>query len=181
MEIYGKVHYVDKKERLFSIVVGGNLQYFHLTNKNMKDFKGYLFKRPYVCFDASDEYFVHSNIKCQEVNYFIKISISSRRGVVVYYDLHSIQDEVRQLINQKHNRMFLDLEFSLVGAKGYSISEIIQYGIVLEDNDGNVLYQGSSFVRPVYSNYINRQTMNFLSIDNSVFGSKISYEVEPKK
>ena len=44
MEIYGKVHYVDKKERLFSIIVKGTLQYFHLTNKNMKDFKSYLFK-----------------------------------------------------------------------------------------------------------------------------------------
>ena len=43
MEIYGKVHYVDKKERLFSIIVKGTLQYFHLTNKNMKDFKSYLF------------------------------------------------------------------------------------------------------------------------------------------
>lgn len=175
MEVYGKVHYVDKKERLFSIIVGGNLQYYHLTNKNMKDFKAYLFKRPYVCFDADDEYVIHSNIKCQEVNYFIKISQSSRRGVIVYYDLQNIQTGVKELINQEHNRMFLDLEFSLVSPKGYSISEIIQYGIVLEDKNGKILYQGSSFVKPVYSNFINRQTMNFLSIDNSVFDDACTY------
>ena len=30
-------------------------------------------------------------------------------------------------------------------------------------------------MKPVYSNYINRQTMNFLSIDNSVFDNAISY------
>ena len=175
MEVYGKVHYVDKKERLFSIIVGGNLQYYHLTNKNMKDFKAYLFKKPYVCFEANDEYVIHSNIKCQEVDYFIKISQSSRRGVIVYYDLQNIQTGVKELINQEHNRMFLDLEFSLVSPKGYSISEIIQYGIVLEDKNGKILYQGSSFVKPVYSNFINRQTMNFLSIDNSVFDDACTY------
>ena len=175
MEVYGKVHYVDKKERLFSIIVGGNLQYYHLTNKNMKDFKAYLFKRPYVCFEANDEYVIHSNIKCQEVDYFIKISQSSRRGVIVYYDLQNIQTGVKDLINQEHNRMFLDLEFSLVSPRGYSISEIIQYGIVLEDKNGKILYQGSSFVKPVYSNFINRQTMNFLSIDNSVFDDACTY------
>lgn len=175
MEVYGKVHYVDKKERLFSIIVKGTLQYFHLTNKNMKDFKSYLFKMPYVCFEASEEYVIHSNIKCQEVDHFIKISQSSRRGLTVYYDLHNIQDEVKNLINQRHKRLFLDLEFSLLSPYAYSVSEIIQYGMVLEDEDGKVLYQGSSFIKPVYSNYINRQTMNFLSIDNSVFDDACSY------
>lgn len=175
MEVYGKVHYVDKKERLFSVVVAGNLQYYHLTNKYMKDFKSYLYKQPYVCFEAKDEYCVHSNIKCREVDHFIKISQSTRRGVIVYYDLHDIQSSVKDLINQDHNRLFLDLEFSLVSPKGYSISEIIQYGIVLENKNGEIVYQSSSFVKPVYSNYINRQTMNFLSIDNSVFDNAISY------
>ena len=175
MEIYGKVHYVDKKERLFSIIVKGTLQYFHLTNKNMKDFKSYLFKMPYVCFEASEEYVIHSNIRCQEVDHFIKISQSSRRGLTVYYDLHNIQDEVKNLINQRYKRLFLDLEFSLLSPYTYSVSEIIQYGMVLEDEDGKVIYQGSSFIKPVYSNFINRQTMNFLSIDNSVFDDACSY------
>lgn len=175
MEVYGKVHYVDKKERLFSIVSDGNLKYYHLTNKYMKDFKNYLFKGPYVSFVASDEFSLHSNIKCQEVDHFIKVALPTRKGMNVYYDLHNIQNGVKKLINQDYNRLFLDLEFSLVSSKGYSISEIIQYGMVLENEKGEIIYEDSSFVRPVYSNYINKQTMQFLSIDNSVFDDACSY------
>lgn len=175
MEVHGKVHYVDKKERLFSILVNGNLQYYHLTNKYMKDYKAYLYKKPYVSFEANDEFCIHSNIKCQEVDHFIKIAQPTRRGTTIYYDLQNIQSSVKDLINQDINRMFLDLEFSLPSPNGYSISEIIQYGIVLEDKNGKIIYQGSNFVKPVYSNYINRQTMNFLSIDNSVFDDAVTY------
>ena len=175
MQVYGKVHFVDKKERLFSIVSDGNLQYYHLTNKYMKDFKNYLYKKPYVLFESTDEFTVHSNIKCQEVDHFIKIYQQTRKSISVYYDLHVIQNGVKQLLNQDHNRMFLDLEFSIVSGRGYSVSEIIQYGIVLEDKDGKILYQGSSFVRPVYTNVINKATMQFLHIDQSVFDDACSY------
>ena len=73
MQVYGKVHYLDRKERLLSLVVNGNMQYYHLTNKYMKDFKTYLYKLPFVCFEASEEYGMHANIKCREIEYFIKI------------------------------------------------------------------------------------------------------------
>ena len=43
MKVYGKVHEVLKKERIISIEMQSRLEYFHMTNKNMKDFKSYLF------------------------------------------------------------------------------------------------------------------------------------------
>ena len=175
MQVYGKIHFVDKKERLFSIVVGGNLQYFHLTNKNMRDFKNYLYKKPYVFFEASEEYSIHSNIKCQEVDHFIKVILPSRHKVDVYYDLHVIQDGVKSLINQEHNRLFLDLEFSLVSPGRYSVSEIVQYGMVLEDKDGNIIMEDASLVRPMYNNSLNKHTLSFLSRDISDFDNACSY------
>ena len=41
MKVYGKVHEVLKKERIISIEMQSRLEYFHMTNKNMKDFKSY--------------------------------------------------------------------------------------------------------------------------------------------
>ena len=161
MQVYGKIHYFDKKDRLFSIVVGGNLQYFHLTNKNMRDFKNYLFKKPYVFFEASEEYSIHSNIKCQEVDHFIKVILPNRHKVDVYYDLHVIQEGVKSLINQEHYRLFLDLEFSLVSPGRHTVSEIVQYGMVLEDSEGNMIFEDASLVRPMLNSSLNKMLMSF--------------------
>jgi len=175
MQVYGKVHYIDKKDRLISVLVNGNLQYFHLTNKNMKDFKKYLEKKPYVYFEAIEEYEVHSNIKCLEVDYFIKIFQTNKKGITVFYDLQVIQDGVKNLINQRHNRLFLDLEFSLVGPHGYSVSEIVQYGIVLEDMDGKIVFEDAQLVKPMYNSSLNKATLNFLSHEQEDFDDACTY------
>jgi hypothetical protein len=39
MRVYGKIHQVLKRERIISIVINSKLEYFHMTNKYMKDFK----------------------------------------------------------------------------------------------------------------------------------------------
>ena len=100
MQVYGKVHSVDKTEKVISIVVNGELQYFHLTNKNMKDFKNYLSTNPYVYFVCKDEYEVHNNVKCCVIDYFIKIVSPGVKKNTVYYDLNAIQNGVRSIINR---------------------------------------------------------------------------------
>ena len=47
MRVYGKIHQVLKRERIISIVINSKLEYFHMTNRFMKDFKVYLFKKCY--------------------------------------------------------------------------------------------------------------------------------------
>ncbi len=175
MLVYGKVHYIDKKERLMSVVVDGSIQYFHLTNKNIKDFKAYLAKKPYVYFEAVEEFENYSNIKCQDVDHFIKIVNPTNNEMEVYYDLQVIQNGVRDVVNQEHNRLFIDLEFSLVGMNRYAVSEIVQYGIVLEDKDGNIVFEDASLVKPMRANSLNRLTLQFLSRDISDFDNACPY------
>lgn len=175
MQIYGKVHDIDKSEKVLSIVINGNLEYFHLTNKNMKDFKSYLSKKPYVFFVAKDEYEIHKNIKCRVIDYFVKILSPGIKKSTVYYDLHEIQNGVRKIINKPQNRMFLDLEFTLGGPKSYNVLEIVQYGFILEDANGNVIMQDSSLIRPMYANSLNKRTLEFLSRKQSDFDDACGY------
>ena len=177
MEISGRVHNFDKKERLLSIINNGNLEYFHLSNKYLKDFKPFLEIKPYVIFEASEIYSMHSNINCQDIEYFISVYQDSIEEDTreIFYDLGIIQDGVKDFINQKHNRMFLDLEFSLVSYPGKSTSEIIQYGIVLEDVDGNIIFQDSSLVKPMYKTSLNKLTLSFLSLNYEDFDDACPY------
>lgn len=175
MKVYGKVHEVLKKERIISIVIQSRLEYFHMTNKNMKDFKAYLFKKPYVFIDVLEDYVVHSSHKCREIDHFIKIVLPTRRGNEVFYDISIIQEGVKNLINQPQNRLFIDLEFSLVSPLSRGASEIVQYGIVLEDADGKVIFEDASLVMPMNKKALNVKTLLFLSRSLDDFDEACSY------
>lgn len=175
MKVYGKVHEVLKKERIISIEIESRLEYFHMTNKNMKDFKAYLFQKPYVFLDVNEEYLVHSSHRCREIDHFIKIVLPTRRGNEVYYDISIIQEGVKNLINQPQNRLFIDLEFSLVSPLSKGASEIVQYGIVLEDKEGNVVFEDSSLVMPLNKKALNVKTLLFLSRSIEDFDDACSY------
>lgn len=175
MKVYGKVHEVLKKERIISIVIQSRLEYFHMTNKNMKDFKAYLFKKPYVFIDVLEDYVVHSSHKCREIDHFIKIVLPTRRGNEVFYDISIIQEGVKNLINQPQNRLFIDLEFSLVSPLSRGASEIVQYGIVLEDANGKVIFEDASLVMPMNKKALNVKTLLFLSRSLDDFDEACSY------
>lgn len=175
MKVYGKVHEVLKKERIISIEMQSRLEYFHMTNKNMKDFKSYLFQKPYVFLEVDNTYNVHSSHRCREIDHFIKIVLPTRRGNEVYYDISIIQEGVRNLINQPQNRLFIDLEFSLVSPLVKGASEIVQYGVVLEDAEGKVILQDSSLVMPLNKRALNVKTLLFLSRSIEDFDDACSY------
>ncbi len=175
MKVYGKVHEVLKKERIIAIVIQSRLEYFHMTNKNMKDFKAYLFKKPYVFIDVIEDYVVHSSHKCREIDHFIKIVLPTRRGNEVFYDISIIQEGVKSIINKPQNRLFIDLEFSLVSPLSKGASEIVQYGIVLEDANGKVIFEDSSLVMPMNKKALNVKTLLFLSHSLEDFDDACSY------
>lgn len=163
MKIYGKIHEVLKRERIISIVINSKLEYFHMTNKFMKDFKLYLFKKPYVFMEVKDEYIIHNYHKCREIDHFIKIVLPTRKGNEIFYDISVIQDGVKALINRPQKRLFIDLEFSLFSPLSKGASEIVQYGLVLEDEEGNVILEDASLVKPFNQKALNIKTLLFLS------------------
>ncbi len=175
MKIYGKIHQVLKRERIISIVINGRLEYFHMTNKFMKDFKMYLFKKPYVFIDVQEQYNIYSYHRCREINHFIKVVLPTRKGNEIFYDISVIQDGVKALINRPQNRLFIDLEFSLVSPLSRGASEIVQYGLILEDYEGNVLLEQSALVKPNNKKALNIKTLLFLSRSLEDFEQAIDY------
>ena len=175
MKVYGKVHEVLRKERMISIVINSHLEYFHMTNRNMKDFRIYLFKKPYVFIEVNDTYEVHSYHKCREIDHFIKIVLPTRKGSEIYYDISVIQDGVKDLINRPQNRLFLDLEFSMGSPLYRGGNEILQYGLVLEDEQGNVILEKSDLVQPFNPKALNVKTLLFLSRSLEDFDNACSY------
>ncbi|MFA6842834.1 MAG: hypothetical protein WCR33_00360 [Bacilli bacterium] len=174
MRIYGKVRAVNKKARIISVADKYKVSYYHLTNNTMKNFKNYLYQMPYIIFESNKEHKYHNNIKCGEVEHFIKIFKPNMHNVQVYYDLKEIQSQIKDLMNNIDNKMFIDLEFSLVGGRNH-VNEIIQYGILIEDKDGNKLFEDASLVKPIFHNSLNWQTLKFLNLYQSDFETACNY------
>ena len=175
MKVYGKIHQILKRERIISIVINSRLEYFHMTNRFMKDFKAYLFKKPYVFMEVQDDYIIYGTYKCREINHFIKIVQPTRKGNEVYYDISVIQDGVKSLINKPHNRLFIDLEFSLMSPLSRGVSEIVQYGFILEDENGNMIMEDSALVKPQNKRALNIKTLLFLSRSLEDFDNACEY------
>lgn len=149
--------------------------FFHMTNKNMKDFRSYLLKYPYVFLDANDEKILINKRKAYAINSFIKIIVAHPERSNTYYDLSVIKRGVKSIINKKEARMFLDLEFCLPSSKKNHIPEIIQYGMIVEDEEGKIVLEDTSLVRPLYRNSLNKRTLKFLSLNLKDFNNACSY------
>ena len=89
-----------------------------------------------------------------------------------------IKKGVWKLLDSKANRMFIDLEFSLPSYYQTSshVSEIIQYGITVEDYNGQVLFEGCSLVNPRKPFNLNQRTLKFINKKYSDFNDACSYK-----
>src|SRR5690554_5961690 len=113
MKVYGKVYNVNTRDRIISIIINKRLEFFHMSNKIMRDFKAYLYKKPYVFLNVEDDKIRLNGRSCYQIIYFIKIIVPRIKRSSVYYDLAMIRRGVKSLMNRLDMKMFLDLEFSL--------------------------------------------------------------------
>lgn len=175
MKVYGKVYNVNTKDRTISLIINNRLEYFHMSNKIMRGFKAYLYKKPYVFLNVEDEKVRINGRRCYRIKYFIKIIVPRIKRSNVYYDLAMIRRGVRSLMNRLETKMFLDLEFSLPYNGRNYVPEILQYGMIVEDKDGEIILEDSSLVRPMHRRSLNKRTLNFLSLDYKQFKKACSY------
>lgn len=175
MRLYGKVYNIIKKERIFSMIVNQKLCYFHMTNKNMRDFKAYLYQEPYVFVEVEEKRVKICQIMCYEVAHFIKILLPQRKKTHVFYDLDVIRKDIKALVNKKQYRMFLDLEFSLPTNIKKHTPEIVQYGLIVEDPDHQIIFQDFALVRPIKKSSLSQRTLKFLSLEYKDFKDASSY------
>ena len=112
------------------------------------------------------------------------ISIKGNRKTV-YFDINTIKKGVASILNRKTNKMFLDMEFTMPsydfsGEKPF-VSEIIQYGILIENEEGQVVLSESSLVKPKDPSGLNARTFNFLNLQKEDFAHAITYKAFYKR
>lgn len=175
MKAYGKIVDIDYHQRYIVINHQDRKRFYYLSKKLINDYKNYLYQKPYVVMDISEKLTRLQGFIAHEVNHFIKIFVPHRYKHITYYHLANIQKEIRALINKPSYKLFLDLEFSLPGNNGRPSSEIVQYGMVLEDPKGEIIFEESSLLRPYQDKALNTRTLLFLSRIYSDFNDAPSY------
>lgn len=175
MKVYGKITDIDYYNRIITIKHRSHLAYYYLTKKMMLEYKNYLYQEPYVLMDVNETKTKISHYRAHEVNHFLKITLPKRYQMKTYFNVQNIQEEIKKLLNKKTYRLFLDLEFSIPGNRGKPASEIVQYGMILEDPEGNIILEESSLLKPYQEKALNARTLLFLSRVYSDFENAPSY------
>lgn len=164
--IYGTIRGFSDETRIFEILIDNKVEMFYLTRSQYKKFKPYLSEGLVVHFTTKDLRIKQSGFMVYEVISFIKMLRHMPRKTIVYYDISLIKQGVKKVVNKDGYKMFLDLEFTMppagyVHGSGF-VSEIIQYGYILEDSDGNIISTSWDMVRPKYEMGINPRTAEFI-------------------
>jgi len=177
MKVYGKIVKTLPKKRIIKVQGKNRIHYLYMSRKLFKDFGPYFFYKPYVFINANDEKKQYGNYFCHEINFFNKIVHSAKKEKKVYYNLSTIRKGVRNLLLNTKNKMFLDLEYSLPSyyQTMTHIAEIIQYGIVVEDETGNIIFEDSALVKPRKRYSLNRRTLKFIGKKKEDFAHACSY------
>jgi|GEM_PF-278139 len=177
--IWGPIRKIHYTERVIEILVGTKIEFFLLTRKQTKDFLHYFKEGLYVDFVCEKTKKKKAKYFAFQIHHFLRIFKTRFRRPVVFFDVKSIQTGLKKIIERKQNRMFLDLEFTMPSysnvVNGTFQAEIIQYGAVIEDPDGNVLHTETNLVWPTNIKSLNSRIFKFLSIDMDEFDTAISY------
>lgn len=172
----GVIRNFDEENRLFDLEYKGRIYYFHLTRSQLKKFSVYLQTGLYVFFKTFDEPKRVNKVMAFEIINFIKLVRHKTHRTVTYYDIQTIKDGVKKLLKKDNYRMFIDLEFTMPPFgyshqnwmnKGKFYSEIIQYGIYLEDSSGNAIDSAKGFIRPKCELGINERTCEFVHLSKN--------------
>ncbi|HNZ50021.1 MAG TPA: hypothetical protein PK087_00300 [Bacilli bacterium] len=177
MEIYGKVIATNPKDRIIKLQCPKRICFFYMTRRQFKDYGTYFYQHPYVFIDVEKEKKRYGTQLCYEVNYFRKIVKGTRTKKTTYYNIDNIRKDLKKLINNTKMKLFLDLEFSLPSyyQTMVHIPEILQYGMIVEDENKQVVFQEGSLVKPLRRFAINNRTLKFLSKTNEQFEDAKSY------
>ena len=165
-KICGRIRNVNPEERTFEIVKKRKVEYFYLTRSQMKKFKAYLQEDLLVELEYKNELIKRGKIKAYDVIGFTKLIAVTKLKRIVYFDMETIKRGVVKVLNREGYKLFIDLEFTMPPydyAGGTYPSEIVQYGFILEDNDGQIIYEDSSLVKVNNKHGVNSRTLDFLN------------------
>lgn len=177
MLVYGKVFSVSPKNRTFKIMYKNRIYTLYLSTKAFRDYGPYFYDGPYVVVRVEKTPRLIKNTLCYDIRKFVKIKNYTFRKDQILFDIGMVRKEVRDFVNKQENKIFIDLEFSLPpnfsSVRYYA--EIVQYGIIVENKEGEIVFEDSSLVKPLKPTSLNNRTLKFLSRKFEDFNDACSY------
>lgn len=176
-KICGRIKNVNLEERTFEILKRNKIMFFYLTRTQMKRFKAYLQEDLLVELEYQDELIKRGKIKAYDVIGFTRLIALTRKKRIIYFDMETIKKGVQRVLNRDGYKMFIDLEFSMPPYDydgGTYPCEIVQYGFILENNEGEVIYEDSSLVKINDKKGISDRTLDFLSRKREDFKAAVT-------
>lgn len=169
--VCGTIRGFSEENRIFEIRDKNRVKFYYLSRSQYKRFKPYLNEGLVVHFTCKETRTHQSGFLVYEVVHFIKMLRHLPRKTIVYYDISTIKQGVKKIFSRDGYRLFLDLEFSMppygyVHGNGF-VSEIIEYGLYLEDNEGNLITTEWGMIKPRHEIGINSRTIEFLKISEN--------------
>ena len=169
--VCGTIRGFSEENRIFEIRDKNRVKFYYLSRSQYKRFKPYLNEGLVVHFTCKETRTNQSGFLVYEVVHFIKMLRHLPRKTIVYYDISTIKQGVKKIFSRDGYRLFLDLEFSMtphvyVHGNGF-VSEIIEYGLYLEDNEGNLITTEWGMIKPRHKIGINSRTIEFLKISEN--------------
>ncbi|MBR2891097.1 MAG: hypothetical protein IKC22_01810 [Bacilli bacterium] len=170
-KISGRIRNVNLEDRTFEILKRNKIEYFYLTRSQLQKFKNYLQVGFFVQLEYSEVKEKRGKVLAYPVIGFIKLISITRNKRTVYFDMDTIKDGVKHVLNKPGNKMFIDLEFTMppYNPSGEFESEIVEYGFIIEDENGIILTEESSLIEINDKNGVSDRTMDFLNLDQDDF------------
>ena len=160
------LHGVIESKRLITIKDKRKLVYYYMSKSMFKQFMQYFSPGIYVFMTVKKVPRTYRGLLVKNVLSIDKILSPSKNNPKVYYDISIIKIGIKSLINQNRFRLFIDFEMTMPPYTNYQdfTSEIIQAGYTLTDNEGKVIDEYQSFIKPKLHPELSIRTKKFLNI-----------------
>ena len=180
MRIRGSIHMIELDAKVIGIKVNRRIEFFYFQNSQMNTFKRYLYQDNWIELEYDENYISKKGqYLAYRISYIYKLEAIGRHERVTYYDKIALDKSLYNFLDNLGNTMFLDLEMTMPSytfkGKGF-VTEIIQAGFLVCDENNEVTYQYSNYIRPKINKELTKRAEDFLGITSKDFFEKcISY------
>lgn len=168
---------IDYKNNVFYSIVDNRKTGFYLSNRLAQVFMDSIKVGFLVDFEITNNKRKIDKESFYQVNHFTLIK--NLNSGLELYNHHSLQTDMVSFLKSHDYYLFLDLEMTIAGygQKRYK-PEIVQYGYVLIDKDGNTIRQADNYLKTISPKPINKRTFWFLKIEKRDYDQKaVDYQV----
>lgn len=176
--IYGMIHGVIESKRIIAIKDSRKVHFYYMSKSMFKQFMLYFQFGIYIFMQTKNQPRLYRGVMVKNVIAIEKILSPSKNKPTIYYDISVIKSGIKSLVNQNRNRLFIDFEMSMPPYSNYQnfVSEIIQAGYILTDEEGNIIEQFSSYIKPKLFPEISIRTKKFLHVEQEEVDGGEDYE-----